>query len=137
MAITLETIARNAACAATSALANGGTLRLRSAGGTTLCDIPLPATAFGAPSNGVATARGGDGTNPISSGNPLEGTGAAGAATGTAATNYQVLDDNDDVQWSGSVGTSGADLNLVNTSIAENQPVEITGWTHTQPATAS
>ena len=137
MAITLETIARNAACAATSALANGGTLRLRSAGGTTLCDIALPATAFDAPSNGVATARGGNGTDPIGAGNPLEGVGAAGAGTGTACTNYQVLDSSNAVAWSGSVATSGADLNLVNTNIAENQPVEITGWTHTQPATTA
>lgn len=137
MAITLANQTRNAACAAETALANGGTLRLRSAGGDTLCDIPLEATAFQAPSDGVAVATGGDGTNPIGEGNPLEGVGAAAASTGTACTNYQVLDSSEGLVWSGSVGTSGADMIVPNTSIAENQPVKITSFTHTVPATQS
>jgi hypothetical protein len=123
MAITLETVARNAACDAVVDLADAGTgagiLRIR-AGSTTLCDIELSDPAFGAASNGVATA----------SGLPLSGTAVA---SGTAD-NYQVLDSAEGLKWSGTVGQGSGDLSLDNTSIASSQTVNITSWTHTAPA---
>lgn len=123
---TLATITRNASAAAAGALANGGKLRLQSAADVTLCDIALHSTAFGAPATGVITAIGGDNTNPISSGNPRTGTGAA---AGTC-TKYQVLTSADALVWSG----SGAELVLDNPSIAVGQTVQLRGLTYTQPA---
>jgi hypothetical protein len=119
---------RQAATAAGVALVNGGTLRLRN-GTTTLCDITLESTAFDV-SSGVATARGADGTNPIGSGNPLTGTGAAAAGSGTAIDNYQVLTSGAAVRWSGDAD----ELDLDNYSIADGQTINITSWTHTIPA---
>ncbi len=115
---------RNAGVAAIVALANGGTLRLRD-GTTTVCDIPLEATAFDA-TGGVATARGADGTNPIGGGNPLS---AAASAAGDVD-NYQVLNSSATVIWSGDAD----ELTLNNTNIANGQTVTITSWTHTLPA---
>src|SRR5688572_3362938 len=113
MAITLSTKARNAACDAVCALPNEGTgpgkLRIR-ASSTTLVDIPLNDPAFGAAATGVATA---DITPALS---------AAATAAGVAD-NYQVLDSDNEVMWDGTVGESGADLNLQNTDIAVDQVV--------------
>jgi hypothetical protein len=36
--------------------------------------------------------------------------------------------------WSGAVGVGSGEIQLDNNSIAENQTVNITGYTHTQPA---
>lgn len=124
MAVTLSTAARNAACNAVTALvdAGGGAGKVRiRAGSTTLVDIALSATAFGAASVGVATAAG----------MPKSGTaGAAGTADG-----FQILDNSNALLWSGSAGTSGTDMILDNTSIANGQTVNLTAFTHTQPAT--
>lgn len=107
-----------------TALANGGTLRLRD-GTTTVCDISLAATAFDA-SGGVATARGADGTNPIGTGNPLS---AAASAAGDVD-GYQVLSSGAAVLWSGDAD----ELTLVNTNVASGQTVSITSWTFAVPA---
>lgn len=137
MAITLEDAVRNAGCAAETALANGGVLRLRSAGGDALCNVTLSATAFNTPSAGVAALRGGDNSAASSSGNPRTGTGLSAASTGTACTNFQVRSSADALLWAGTVTATegGGDLEMVNTSIAENQPVEIHALTYTVPAT--
>lgn len=131
--VTLETVGRNAACAAVTALLNGGKLRVR-ASTTTLVDFTLAATAFDAPSVGVATARGGDGANPCSSGNPLSGTGAAAGV----ADNYQLLESGGTLVGSGDVtmtGTSPAgSLVLDNTNIASSQVIKVNTLTYTQPA---
>ncbi len=123
MAITLSTTARNAACAAVVALPNQGSgpgkLRIRG-GSTTLCDITLADPAFGAPSTGTATAAG----------LPLSGTGAA---NGTAD-NFQILDSDGNVLWSGTAGTSGTDAILSSTTIAIGGTVTVTSFTHGQPA---
>lgn len=123
MAVTLSTAARNAACDAVVDLVDGGAaagkVRIR-ASSTTLVDITLSDPAFGAASSGVATAAG----------LPLSGTaGAAGTAD-----NFQVLDSDNNVIWSGTAGTSGTDMILDNTSIANGQTVNLTAFTHTQPA---
>lgn len=126
MAITLGNPARSAACNGVVDLVDAGSgagkLKLKSAGDTVLCVITLGDPAFGNASNGVATA----------SGLPKSGTGEAAAGSGTAATKYDVTDSDDNVIWS---GTIPADMTLDNASIAENQTVTISSWTHTQPAT--
>ena len=123
MTITLGTPARNASCNGAVDLLDVGSgaakFRIR-ASTTTLCDISLPNPAFGSASVGVATAAG----------LPLSGTGVA---AGTAD-NYQALDRDGNVIWSGSVGTSGTDAIIDNAVIAIGQTVNLTSWTHTQPA---
>ena len=125
MTITLQNPARTVACDAVvdkvDQGAGAGKLKLKAANDTLLCTITLADPAFGAAANGVATAAG----------LPKSGTGLAAAGAGTAATKYDVTDSDDTVIWS---GTIPADLTLDNASIAENQTVTITSWTHTQPA---
>jgi hypothetical protein len=123
MAITLTTNARNAACAAVVALPNAGAaagkLRIRGST-TTLCDITLQDPAFGAPSTGTATANG----------LPLVGTWAA---DGTPD-NFQVLDSDGNVCWSGTAGTSGADAILSSVTALTGGLVTVTSFSHGQPA---
>jgi hypothetical protein len=125
MALTLENGARSAACDAVvdrvDLGAGAGKLKIR-ATSTLLCTITLSDPAFGAASNGVATAQG----------LPLSGVGVAAGS----ANNFQVTRSDDTLEWSGTVtGTGGGgDLELNNVSITVDQVVEVTSWTHTQPA---
>jgi len=59
---------------------------------------------------------------------------SAANATGTA-TWFRAVDSNGLAVIDGSVGTSGADLNLATTSITTGQTVSVTSWTITQPET--
>lgn len=59
------------------------------------------------------------------------GTGTAGASTGTTATWYRLKTAGAVAKIDGTVGISGADMNLNNTSIAQNQTVSITSFTLT------
>lgn len=59
------------------------------------------------------------------------GTGTAGASTGTTATWYRLTTSGGTAHIDGTVGTSGADLNLNNTSIATGQTVSVTSATYT------
>lgn len=117
---TLETVARTAGVSGIVALADGGTLRIRS-GSTTRVDIPLEATAFDV-ADGVATARGNDGSNPVGTGNPLSG------ESDTVGTwdNYQVLSSEAAVLWSGS--SSELTLSIV------GDTVNVNSWSFTIPA---
>lgn len=77
------------------------------------------AATFGAAASGVLTV-----------GAIGNGTGTAGAGAGTAATWYRLTTSGGTALIDGSVGTSGADLNLTGTTtIATGQPVSISGWT--------
>lgn len=134
MAITLETVARNAALDGVDALANGGSVDIR-AGGAVLVTIPLEATAFepaGTPGAGQARAIGGDGVNPVSVGNPLTNNGAVAGA----ADNYQVISSGAALLWSGvaSATGGGGDMELDNVNVVVGQAVNIIGWTRNQPA---
>lgn len=124
----LGTAARNAAVAARTALADGGTVDLCN-GSTVLATFTLSNPAFGAPSNGAA----------VCADLPLETVGLAAAGGGTVANNYKVRASGGALLWSGTVGLSGsgADLILDNTSIAEDQPVAIESWTTGHPASGS
>jgi hypothetical protein len=72
---------------------------------------------------------------PSSSGGVLtlnsiaNGTGTAGAGGGTNATWYRLTTSGGVAHVDGTVGISGADLNINNTSIATGQTVSVTGFT--------
>lgn len=59
------------------------------------------------------------------------GTGTAGAGGGTTATWFRLLTSGAVAHIDGTVGTSGSDLNLNNTSIATGQTVSVTSFTIT------
>lgn len=85
---------------------------------TLLCELIMNATAFApASASGVLTA------NAISNG--------TAAATGTATWFRIVKSDGTTFVMDGNVSTSGADLNLNNTSIATGQTVSVTSFTIT------
>lgn len=78
------------------------------------------AATFGTESNGVLIV-----------GAIGNGTGTAGAGSGTTASWYRLTTSAGVALVDGTVGVSGCDLNLVNTNIAQNQPVQISSWTLT------
>lgn len=92
---------------------------------TLLAELRFGATAFGAASNGVASA------NAITD-------ETSAPATGTASW-MRILDsggvDVTDNIFDGNVGTSGEDLNLNTVSIQSGAVVSITAMTYTQPLT--
>jgi len=123
---------RSRAADAVTVRANTGSLRIYSgtapanadtalSGNTLLAQLTMAGTAFGAASNGVATA----GTITADS---------SADATGTA-TFFRVLEsDGTTVVFQGTVGTSGAELNLSSTSIVATGTVSVTSLTYTQAA---
>jgi hypothetical protein len=125
MATTLSTAARNAACDATVDLVDAGggagKFRIKDTGGTVIAEVTCAATAFGAASNGVATLDG-----------PIAGAGLAAAGAGTDATSFDLCDSTNAVIISGAVGVGTGELQLDNVSIAEDQVVSVSSFTHTQ-----
>lgn len=122
--------AANAACDAMAALANSGRLKIYDGTQpatadtavttqTVLADLTMNATAFGAAVAGVATA------NAITS-------DASADASGTATWFRLLKSDNSTVILDGSVGTSGADLNLNSVAISAGAAVAITSFTLTE-----
>ena len=120
----------NAENDALTALANNGYLRIytatrpanadTAASGTLLAELRLNATAFGASSNGLATA------NAI--------TADTSADNGGTAAWFRVLrSDGTSVLWDGEVGTTGCDLNLNSVTIGAGANVSISAFTHTIP----
>lgn len=125
MAITLTTASRNAMADALVDLVDGGTtdatgdLVIMTSGDVEVATLALSNPAFGAASSGVATA------SAIS-----DDTSATG---GTAALHKFQNRDNTEI-WRGTVGTSGADLNLSSVSIGAGDTVSVSSYTVTQPA---
>jgi hypothetical protein len=123
----LANIGANAACDAVVDQADGGALRIYSgsqpanadsaAAGTLLAELTLGSPAFGAASAGVATA------NAITA-------DSSANATGTAAW-FRVVTAGNAALWDGSVGTTGADLNLDSVSIVSGGNVSISSFTFT------
>lgn len=98
-----------------------GTLKIYTSGFVTLlATLTFSDPAFGAASNGVATA------NSITD-------DSAADATGTAAV-LRIADSDTTTVCEGTVSTSGADLNLDETSITTNDVVACSGGTITMPA---
>ena len=131
MAVQFQAALRNTwADAITSAVGGSCQIRIYSgsvpadcataASGTLLAQLTGNATFAPAASGGVLTL------NSITQDSSADATGTAGyfrIYNSAGSTCY--------VQ--GTVGTSGADLNLVTTSIVATQPVSITSWTFTMP----
>jgi hypothetical protein len=91
--------------------------------GTMLLQTALPSDWLNAASAGSKTLLG-----------TWLGTGHANAGTGTAAGHFRIYDAAGSachLQGSITVTGGGGDMTLVNTSIAENQTVQITGFTVT------
>jgi len=85
-----------------------------------LASLTCNATFAPAASGGVLTL------NAISN-----GTGTAGAGAGTVATWYRLRTSGGTAHIDGTVGISGADLNINNTNIATGQTVSVTSSTYT------
>ncbi len=132
----LSTQAANAAADAACALCNSGFFDIYDSTGTgqpatantaittqvKLAGLTFGATAFGAASAGVATA------NAI-------GSDASADATGTATWFRAWKSDHTTPVFDGSVGTSGANLNLLTTSIVATGVISISSFTYTQSLT--
>jgi len=134
----LSNAAAKAACDAIVDLIDGGATagKLRIYSGTQatdpdtaigaqvlLAELPLSDPAFG---NAADAAPGGRATASAVTSD------ASADATGTA-TWFRVLDSNNVAITDGSVGTSGADLNINTVSIVAGAQVSITAWTFTVP----
>lgn len=87
---------------------------------TLLATLTCNATFAPAAAGGVLTL------NSISN-----GTGTAGAGAGTDATFFRLTTSGGTAHIGGTVGISGADLNLNNTNIATGQTVSVTSFTLT------
>ncbi len=128
MAITLEAATRTAACDAVVDLIDGGSgagyMTICTSGDAVLATVTFGDPAFGGASSGVATSA-------AIAGSPFTATG-----TGTAA-KIKIYNSSNTLIFSGTAGTSAADLILTNLSIAENDTIAIgTGAiTVTMPAT--
>lgn len=124
---------RSLAADAVCAQANGGKLVIYSgvapvdadaalSGNTVLAELDMSATAFGAAVAGLATA------NAVAS-------DTSANATGTA-TFFRVLkSDGTTVVFQGTVGTSGAELNMTSTAIVAGVTVAVSSLTYTQAKT--
>lgn len=132
-------LAANAMCNALAALANGGKLKIydgtQPADANTaittqnlLATLTLNATAFG--------AAAGSGTAPnrvsVATANAVTSDPSA-IGTGTATWFRQYESDGSTALWDGSVGTSGADLNLSATGIVTTATVAVQSFTLTVP----
>lgn len=130
---TMANVAANAAADAVCALANTGYLRIYS--GTQpatadtaigaqvlLAELRFGATAFGAAVAGVATA------NAITA-------DASANATGTATWFRVLKSDGTTALWDGSVGTSGADLNVATVAFVLGAVISVSSFTYTQSKT--
>jgi len=132
----LSTAARNAAADAVVDLvdagAGAGVIEIRTGAapssandadtGTLLATLTFSDPAFGAASSGQATA------SSITQDSSADATGTAG--------HFRVKDSNGNTVFQGSITTTGGGgvMQLVTTSITAGQPVQITSFTYTQPA---
>lgn len=125
MAITLTTAARNAMANALVDLVDAGStdangdLVIMTSGDVEVATLALSNPAFGAAASGVCTA------SAITSDS---------SATGGTAALHMFRDRNNTEVWRGTVGTSGADLNLSSVAIGAGDTVEVSSYTVTQPA---
>ena len=119
MAITLTNLARNAAADAVCATLNGGTIEFQTAGGAEVATVTFGTPAFGAAVAGVATA------NAIT---------ADPSVTGGTTTQFVARTSGGDPVFSGTVGLTGADINITSTTLAATERLEVDSFTYTQPA---
>lgn len=128
MALTLETTLRDDLANQIDDSINAGTtnpngeLQFQIAAGTEVATIEFDATAFGAASTGVITM----------SSQPKTDTSATGNAS--PVTKFSVYNRDQTKLFEGTVATSGADINITNTTIGTGDAVELTTFTITVPA---
>lgn len=122
--ITLSVGARNAALDAIAALADGGDIQFATDGTFTsvLLTLSLNATAFTSASGGSAA---------------LDTSGLNGTADAGTAANYRIRTSGGATIMSGTVDTSGADINFDNNVWAQDQPVVLSDYTLSLPASDS
>ncbi len=123
MAITLTTSARNAAADAIVDLIDAGSgvgyLEFQTSGDVEVATLTFSDPAFGNAASGTATASAiTDDSN----------------ATGGTVAKFRIFDSDDNEILSGSVGTSGEDINLNTLSVSASDVVSISSLTLTQPA---
>jgi hypothetical protein len=138
VATSLTTAARNAAADAVVDLVDAGgspgELRIYSgtppataqdalSGNTLLAQLTLSDPAFGAAAAGVATAAAITGDSAADANGTATFFRVGSVNTGTFTPVFQ-----------GTVGTSGAELNLSSTTFSIGGPVNVTSLTYTQPA---
>lgn len=119
----LSTSARNAAVNAVVDLidagAGAGVLIFQTSGSATLATLTMSDPAFGDATNGTATA------NAITSANP--------SSNGTIAL-FSVQDSDSNEVFSGTVNTSGADINLNGLAVTTADTIQISALSVSQPA---
>ena len=130
----ISNVARSAMCDALVGLINAGTppgtLEVRTGSaptnttdadsGTLLATLTFSSTAFGAASNGVATA------NSITSDTSIDATGTAG--------HWRIKNQAGTVIMQGTCGTSGSDINWNSVSFVAGGTASISSMTVTHPA---
>ena len=99
--------------------AGTATLVFETAGSAEVATVNLQNPAFGAASGGTITLQG----VPLSDSN----------ATGGTVAQFKVNDRDGDEVFSGSVGTSGEDINLSSLAIGAGDTVEIVSLTYSAP----
>ena len=121
MAVTLETVARNAACNAVVDLLDGGTIEFQTSGDVEVATLTFGTPAFGDASVGTATA------NAITSDTSATGGTITKAVfkTSASAALFSV---------SVTVTGGGGDIELSSVAIGSGDTVAISSYTHTQPA---
>jgi len=116
MALTHTTAARNGLADYIVDQLDSGNLVIMTSGDVEVATLPLNATAFGAAASGIATA------NAITSDTSATGGTAALFKLETSGTTEVVR---------GTVGTSGADLNLSSVTIGAGDTVSVSSLTYT------
>jgi hypothetical protein len=129
--------AAKAAVDAVAALCNNGTLKIYDGAQPTDANtavgaqVLLATLTFGATAFGASVASGSAGSKIVTAtANAITGDTIADA-TGTAAWFRVLKSDASTVVFDGSVGVSGADLNLATVSIVANDDIEVTSFTIT------
>lgn len=124
MALTLETVLRNALADAITAEMDTGAgtsdMKLETSGDVEVATIAFQNPSFGAASVGVITLLG----------VPLSDT----SATGGTVAQFSLFDRDGTKQLEGVVQVSGADLDLSSLSVGVGDTVELTSFTITVPA---
>ena len=121
MTVTLETVARNAACDAVVDLLDGGTIEMQTGADAEVATLTLGTPAFGAASSGTATA------NAITADDDATG--------GTIAKAVFKASGGDTVFTATVTETGGGgDIELSSLTIGAGDTVSLTSYTHTQPA---
>jgi len=119
MSLTHTTAVRNGLADYVVDQLNSGNLVIMTSGDVEVATLPLNATAFGAAASGTATA------NAITDDS---------SATGGTAAKFKMETSGATEIFNGTVGTSGADLNLSSLSIAATDTVSVTSFTYSASA---